>query len=464
MFSSRHYAEAAAPRPGGTDGPSEHDSYWRETEPVEAGPPLAGDLSCDVCIVGGGYTGLWAAHFIKEAEPTASVHILEAGLAGGGASGMNGGFVQMTGGKVLRRLLWYYGREKAAGVYRSVARSSLEIGRFCRQNGIDAQYESPGFLQVATNAKQLARMELQIKRADRAGMGRSFDLLDRAAARERLGSPAVLAAIRTTGALVNPHRLARGLARVVRAQGVELHEQTPVSDVRRVGDGFVVTTPTGTVTARQVVMATNAWQSSFPELSLRQMPVWSYLMVTQPLTADQLGRVAWPGREGMATMGSLGNAARFTSDNRILWTGGPWYYFGKRRTDARFVDNAEAYAGLRASFDRFFPMWSDVRFSHANGGLVSWSHSFIPQFGRTGSGLIYGHGYTGSGIAASHTGGKILRDIALARRTEYTQLAFVTVNQPKFLPGVWGDKGAEFFLWRQKVGDRLPCCCRTGRR
>lgn len=431
------------------------DTYWHETATAEPGEPLDGDVSCDVCIVGAGYTGLWAAHFLKQAEPGMSVMVVEAGAVGGGASGMNAGFVQMTAGKVLRRLLWYYGKEKAGGVYKSVARSVLEIGRFCRQNGIDAQYQNSGILQVATDTKQLARLELQIKRARKAGVA-SFRLLDAQEAQERIGSPTVLGALKVSGALLNPYRLVLGLARVVREQQVPIFEHTPAETVEKVDGKWRVTTPKGTIIADQVVMATNALQGQFPELHPRQMPVWNYLMVTEPLTDAQLARVAWPGGEGVANSLSFSTAARLTPDNRVLWAGGLWYMFGDRDTDARHRHNDDAYAKLEQSFRTFFPQWRDVRFSHANGGLISWSHTFIPQFGRTPSDMVYGHGYTGSGIAASHTGGKILRDLVLRRQTEFTDLAFVTVNQPKFLPGGFGNKGGEFFIWRQRIGDRLP--------
>jgi glycine/D-amino acid oxidase-like deaminating enzyme len=432
-----------------------YEPYWYSTEPTEAGPPLDGDVDCDVCIVGAGFTGLWAAHFLKQAEPSLSVRVLEADFAGAGASGVNAGFVQMTAGKVLRRMLWYYGREKAGGVYKTVARSILEIGRFCRQQGVDADFQNNGILQVATGSKQLARLELQVKRARRAGTA-SFRLLDRAEAQQRIGSPAVLGGLKVSGALVNPFRLARGLVRVVREQGVVLHERTPARTIERADGRWRITTGTGTVTAAEVVVATNALQDTFPELARRQLPVWNYLLVTEPLTDAQLSRVAWPGREGVTNSLSFATAARLTADNRVVWAGGPWYMFGDRDTDPAHRRNDDAYRRLAASFVQFFPEWTDVRFAYGNGGLISWSHSFIPQFGRTGTGLVYGHGYTGSGIAASHTGGKILRDLVLRRDTSFTDLAFVTVNQPKFLPGRFGDLGGRFFIWRQEVGDRLP--------
>ncbi|MEV6815548.1 FAD-binding oxidoreductase [Micromonospora sp. NPDC051296] len=430
--------------------------YWHDTEPVEVGEPLDGDASCDICIVGAGYTGLWAAHFLAEAEPSADIRVLEAEAVGSGASSANGGFVGLTAGKVLRRLLWYYGREKAAGVYRTGARSIIDIGRFCRQYGIDADFAMNGMLQVVTDRKQLARLELQVKRSERTGLRGSFKLLGRDEAQQRIGSEQVLGALRTTGALVNPHRLAQGLARVVREQGVSIHERTPVIEVRKVGNRYRVTTPTGTVTANEVVLATNAWQHSFAQTHTKVMPVWNYLMVTEPLTDAQLARVAWPGREGVSNSLSFAHAARLTADNRVVWSGGRWYYFDQRDTDRGHIRNDAAYRDLRESFVRFFPAWRDVRFSHAFGGPIGWSRTFIPQFGRTGDGLVYGHGYTGNGIAPSHTGGKILRDLVLRRDTEYTELAFVTVNQPKFAKGAMGDKGAHLFIWRQETGDRLP--------
>jgi glycine/D-amino acid oxidase-like deaminating enzyme len=435
--------------------PLRYENYWLTTEPVEPGPPLPGDTSCDVAIVGGGYTGLWAAHFLKEAEPGLDVQILEANYAGAGASGMNAGFVQMTAGKVLRRMLWYYGKEKAGGVYKSVARSILELSRFCKRNGIDAELENNGILQVATDRKQLARIQLQIARANKAGAG-AFELLNAAECQELIGSPAVLGGLKVNGSMLNPHRLVRGLARVVAAQGVSIHEQTPVTTITKSGDKWEITTPHGTVTAGQVVVATNAWQGTFPELYARQYPIWNYLMVTEPLSDKQLAKVKWPGRQGVANSLSFSTAARLTADNRVIWAGGLWYRFGDRETDARHARNDEAFGLLRESFEGFFPQWADVPFEYANGGLISWSHTFIPQFGRTPTGMIYGHGYTGSGIAASHTGGKILRDLVLERKTEYTDLAFVTVNQPKFMPGEWGNKGADYFIWRQRVGDKLP--------
>jgi glycine/D-amino acid oxidase-like deaminating enzyme len=430
--------------------------YWYENDPPQPGPPLDGDVHCDVCIVGAGSTGLWSAHFLAESDPAADIRVLDARHVGAGASGLAGGFLYLAPTKVLRRLLWYYGREKAAGVYKHVARSIVEIGRFCRKYHLAAEYEANGMLQVVTNAKQLARLELQVKRANRSGMGSAFTVLDGPGARELIGSPLVRGGLRTSGAQVNAYKLVRGLAEVVRGQGVKIHEQTPVTEVTRDGDRYRVVTPTGTVHAREVVLATGAWQHAFPEVRSRVMPVWNHVTVTEPLTDEQLSRVAWPGREGVADASSFSLGARLTPDNRVVWTGGRWYYYAGRDTDPAHGVNEAAYRDMRAAFDAFFPAWRDVPFSHAYSGMLDWSRNFIPQFGRTPTGLVYAHGYTGNGLATSHTGGKIVRDLVLRRQTEFSELAFVTVHQTHFFNGRLGDLGVDAFIWRQYLGDKIP--------
>lgn len=196
-----------------------HVVYWHETEPVVPEPPLRENADCDIAIVGGGYTGLWAAHFLKEAEPALDIRVVEAEYAGYGASGRADGFVTPTIGKDIQGLVRIFGTRRSLEASQAVGRSVLEIGRFARRNKIDVEYEANDYLMVATTQAQLHRL-----RADRelAGAIAGRDqppLLSAAQAREVIGSPAVLGAARTGGALVNPFKLARGLARVVKKRG-----------------------------------------------------------------------------------------------------------------------------------------------------------------------------------------------------------------------------------------------------
>jgi glycine/D-amino acid oxidase-like deaminating enzyme len=221
---------------------------------------------------------------------------------------------------------------------------------------------------------------------------------------------------------------------VVRDQGVEFHERTPALELER-GDGRPrVVTPSGKVTAGQVVVATNAYQHTFKPFRGKVLPIWSYAMVTEPLSDEQLARVDWPGREGFEDKRNYITIGRLTADNRVLWAGrrAP-YYFGDDM-DLRHMRNPYVHGELRESFERFFPAWKDVRFTHAYGGCVAITTSFLPLFGRLEGGIVYGYGYCGHGVAPSHTGGKALRDLVLGRNTPYTNLVFVNGKERSFPP------------------------------
>ena len=266
-----------------------HAIYWRDTEAVEPGPPLRGEASCDVCLVGGGYTAMWTANFIKQTEPSLEVHIVEAEYAGAGASGHNDGFATPTIGHNLSGLVKRFGHE-------AVGRSILEIGRFCRKEGVDAEIEQNGMYFVATNPGQLHRLHRDVELASE--LGASLTVLDREQVQERIGSPALLAAVNQGGAVINPHKLARGLARVIREKGVVIHEQTPAVAVGRAGERHVVSTPHGRVVARKLVLATNAYQHRLDGFRDQVKPVWSYAMVSDPVPERWLEELPWSGREG----------------------------------------------------------------------------------------------------------------------------------------------------------------------
>lgn len=409
-----------------------HEVYWRETETVEPGPPLTGDLRCDVAIIGGGYTGLWTAHQLKLAEPTLDVQIIESDYAGSGASGHGDGFVTPTIGHSLEAFTRAFGTERARVAYSVVGRSILELQRFCRKHSIDAQLEPTGYFQVATNSAQLRRLEHDLELIDRLGANSYLELLSRSAMRERLSSPAIHGAFKVGGALVNPHRLVRGLSRVVRGQGVPVHEHTPALAMSRNGSRHVVHTPSGTLTADKVLLATNAYQHQFVPFRRKIKPFWSYLAITEPLTDDQLARVTWPGREGFVEARNLIVFGRLTAQNRLLVGGGPAPYFYGRNMNPHHMRNPASITLLRETLTRYFPMWHELRFTHAYGGCIDMTDNLVPHLGTLGDGIFYGHGYCGNGIAFTHTAGKVLRDLILERDTTYSNLLFVNGREPVF--------------------------------
>jgi hypothetical protein len=177
-----------------------YEPYWWETAPAVPGPPLTADVRCDVAIVGAGFTGLWTAHQLKLARPELDVQVIEAEHAGAGASGHADGFITPTIGHSLSALIGRFGADQAKVAYSVAARSILEIGRFCRKYGVDAELDPNGYLQVASTPEQLRWLERDIELADRLGAAGSVKLMDREEARSRIDSPAIHGAIKSTRA------------------------------------------------------------------------------------------------------------------------------------------------------------------------------------------------------------------------------------------------------------------------
>ncbi|WP_051773439.1 NAD(P)/FAD-dependent oxidoreductase [Saccharothrix sp. NRRL B-16314] len=437
--------------------PVKHEIYWRETEPVVPGPPLREDVRCDVAIIGGGYTGMWTAFFLKQAEPSLEIHILEAEFAGAGGSGHNDGFMTPTIGHSLGALIHRFGPERAKLAYSVVGKSMLELRRFCSKYNVDAGFEPTGYFQVASNRHQMRLLERDIDLVHSLGGSGTIELLDAAQARERIDSPAIHGAFKVGGALINPHRLSRGLYRVVTEMGVHVHESTRVTAMRETGGEHVLTTPHARVTAPNVLLATNAYQHQFAAFRHKVVPVWSYAAVTQPLTDAQLKMVHWPEREGFVEAGNFIVFGRLTTDNRLLFGGGRATYHYKRDMDeGKHIANAKATMTLRRVLARYFPQWRDVPFSHAYGGCVAITREMVPHVGSMGNGVFYAHGYCGNGISVTHTAGKSLRDLILRRDTAYSNLLFVNGAEKGFPPEPVSYLGSKAVTSLLAVQDRFP--------
>lgn len=414
-----------------------HVVYWHDTEPVALRPPLRGRVDCDVCIVGGGFTGLWTAYFLKQAEPALDIRVVEARHSGFGASGRADGFVTPTVGKDIQALVDNFGAERALDASRAVGRSILEIGRFLRRHRIDAEFEVNDYLMVATTPAQVRRLERDAALAARLGAPPS-EILSARQAQAVVGSPALTAAQRVGGALVNPFKLVRGLARTVEEMGVTVYDDSPCLRVTP-GVRPEVVTAGGRVLADKVVLATNVHMDAFPPFRRRVVPIWTHAMVSEPLTDEQLARVGWDGREGLVEAKSLLTCARLTRDNRVMFAGGPVpYYFG-RDTRQRNMNRPGVYRRIHQEFLRFFPMWDDVVFPYAYGGVADVVRDYAPHFGAlAGGSVMYGYGYCGNGIAATHTGGQVLRDLTLGKQTDLTRLLLVDAGDrrppPAFPP------------------------------
>lgn len=405
--------------------------------------------------MGGGFTGLWTAYELKAAEPSLDVVMLEAAEVGYGASGRNGGFAMTLLDMSLAHLVANQGEANAKAAHEAVAASVDAIGRACVEHGIDCDYHKGGLLVVATNPAQERRVDRDLEAASRLGLA-GFEALTGEEVRARVRSPTYRRGYwEEACAVLHPAKLARGLARVLRDAGVRLHEGSPVRDLERRGDGVLVRTDAGEVAADQAVVATNAWAAQLPAFRRKVVPLYTYVLLTEPLSDAQWREVGWEGREGIEDKRNYVHYYRVTRDGRILWGGGDGIIHRDLRIRPARDRSDEVLPALEATFRETFPQLRDVEISHHWGGPVGITAPFVPYFGTLEGGRVhYGHGYNGHGVAPTHTGGCILADRVLGRDRGYQSLPFVDGREPAFPPSSLTYLGAALSRWSLRRQDR----------
>ncbi|MGD9959801.1 NAD(P)/FAD-dependent oxidoreductase [Nocardioides sp.] len=414
---------------------TEASVYWLD-DPArpEQLPSLGGDLSADLVVVGGGYTGLWTALRSVERYPGSSVVVLDAGSCGDQASGRNGGFVSASlthgfGNGITRwpselELLDRLGADNLAA-----------IGATIERYGIDCHWETTGELDVALAPHQLA--ELAEVAQSMRDHGHQVELLDQEQTRRLVDSPAYVGGLldRTGTALVEPARLAWGLRRACLEQGVMIHEASPVTRLESSGGAVVVHTAHGSVRAGRVALATNAFPPLLRRLKLMTVPVYDYVLMTEPLTTEQLASIGWSGREGVGDSANQFHYYRLTLDNRILWGGyDAVYYFGSQISRAR-EQAMTTHQLLAQQFFETFPQLEGLRFSHRWGGVIDTCTRFTAFFGTAHQGRVaYATGYTGLGVGATRFGADVMLDLLHGEDTERTRSQMVQEKPLPFPP------------------------------
>ena len=288
---------------------------------------------------------------------------------------------------------------------------------------------------VATNPGQLSRVDADFAAAEDLGLA-GFSRLSRAETRAEVDSPPYHGALREEHCgVVHPAKLARGLATVVEGMGATIFETTDVTGIEEAGDRIRLTVPGGSLVADQVVLATNAWAAHTKWFRSKVVPLYTYVVLTEPLTDEQWSDVGWASRCGIEDKRNFVHYYRRTDDGRILWGGSDGVIHYGKGIAPRFDRDDGVFSRLRSTFARTFPQLSGVRFTHHWGGPVGITVSFLPLFGSLIPGrLHYGVAYNGHGVAPTHTGGKILRDRVLGTRSELTELCFVDAHESKFPP------------------------------
>ncbi len=412
-------------------------SFWWDSLPDElAGPvrsPLDGSTRADVAIVGGGYTGLWTAYYLATADPGLRVVVLEASTAGFGASGRNGGWASALFPTSLESVARASSREAADAMQRAMFDTVDEVGRVARTEAIDCHFRKGGTISLARTAVQLERARDEVAGSRRWGFGPEHHaLLSADEARERLGATDVLGATYSPHcARIHPARLVRGLATVVERLGVTLHEGTRV---RAIEPG-VVRTDRGDVRAERIVRATEAWTSQLPGSQRDIAPVYSLVLATEPLPPSFWDEVGLRAGETFADHRHLIIYGQRTADDRLVFGGrGAPYHLGSR-IRPEYDRDPKVYDELWRVLRDLFPAIAGHAVTHRWGGPLAIPRDWFPSVGLDpATGLGWGGGYVGDGVASSNLAGRTLADLVLGQSTERTSLPWVNHRSPRWEP------------------------------
>jgi glycine/D-amino acid oxidase-like deaminating enzyme len=410
-------------------------SYWLDSpDRPEPAPPLEGDTTADLAVVGAGYTGLWTALLAKEADPARDVLVLESRTAGWAASGRNGGFCAASLTHGLDNGLARFPDEMAA-LDRLGAENLDAIEKAIADHGIDCRFERTGELEVATAAHQIHWLREGVQAARQ--LGHRADLLDRDAIRAEVDSPTYVGGAwhRDRVALVDPARLAWGLRAACLRLGVRLAEGTAVTAIGRDGAGVRLRTERGAVRAARAALATNAFPGLLRRMRPYTVPVYDYVLVTEPLTAERLASIGWRNRQGIGDVTNQFHYYRLTADNRILWGGYDAIYHWRNGLRDDLDQRPATFEKLARHFFATFPQLEGVRFTHSWGGAIDTSTRFFAfQRGALGGRVAYSIGYTGLGVGASRFGARVMLDLLDGRDSEPLRLRAVRSRPLPFPP------------------------------
>ncbi len=405
-------------------------------------PRLNGSVTCDLLVVGAGYTGLWAALHAAQRNPDQRIVLIDAHRVGWAASGRNGGFVDasLTHGLENGKSRWPNEIDKlnAMGL-ENLDGMQADIDRL----GLDVEWQRNGMLSVATEPHQVDWLQ----EAARDGEGRLLDLRE---IRDEVHSPTYLAGLfdPRTCAIVHPAKLAFELARACSEAGVRIYENTNAKSLDTAGATMRVDTGDAIITTRRVVLATNVFRSLLRRNRLHTVPVYDYVLATEPLSDTQLDRIGWRGRQGIGDCANQFHYYRLSMDNRIVWGGyDAVYYFG-RKVNAAYEDRPATYRRLAAHFFITFPQLGDVRFSHRWAGAVDTNTRFCAHWGLARDGRVaYVNGFTGLGVGAARFAADVCLDLLDGKDTPRTELEMVRRRPMPFPPEPLASIGIQATRW-----------------
>lgn len=418
-------------------------SYWLETcdDDLTPRPSLDGSIDVDVAILGAGYTGLWTALELLRREPGLRIAVVEREIAGFGASGRNGAWCAPDLNISLPALARRFGTAAAQATQAATYEAVDEVGRACAEAGIDAGWHRGGAIHLARGPQQLQELEQSYETYVRFGFGERYRLLSGAETGERIRVEGALAALATPDcAVIHPGRLVRGLARAVERAGATIYERTRVvrfepARLNTGGSGPILHTARGDVRARTVVLAGEAYLSELQPLRRALIPVYSLIVLTEPLSDAQWSQIGWAGRECVSSFRLSIDYLSRTEDGRILFGGrGAPYHLGSA-IRPEHDHHRPTHEMLQRMVRAWFPILRDVRFTHAWGGPLGMPRDWMPTFvydPRTG--VASARGYIGHGVSTANLAGRTLADLITERRSALTELPMVNHRSPDWEP------------------------------
>lgn len=399
-------------------------SFWLATYGAYTpNPPVQGDLDVDVAIIGGGFTGLSTAYHLRKYEPSMQVVVLEAEVIGYGASGRNGGFSMTLFGLEPAVTKTLFGHQRTVEAHRYMERAVDYVDELVREHHIQSDYWFPGFIRAATTPGYVKRIQHDLEILTSMGIS-GLEWWEADKVRSEVDSPLFLGGWwEPRCGLLDPAKQARELKRVAQEFGVQVYEETPVTEIQR-GAKFTLQTPGGRVHADKIVFATNAYSHLIPQLRSRQVPAFTHMVVTERLTPKQLDPIGWKNRQGIEDARNLVHYFRLTADNRLAMGGSDVSLaYGK---DMQRDLNAQTFADLERDVVRLFPSLAGVQFTHRWGGPVSVPVDMAPAIGVIGDArAVYSLGCVGHGVSMTHLNGWTVADLLLERQSDLTATWFV---------------------------------------
>ena len=433
--------------------------FWLEEalahDPGEPCPPLGGRAAVDVAIVGGGFAGMWTALELATREPGLRIAVLEAETVGGGASGRNGGFVSSSWHD-LPAICGLFGRDEGLRYALALADEVAGIGRWCREHGIDAWFHHEGMLGVRTGRWQegfVGRETVELLREH--GVADRVRPLSGEACRRYADSPRFIdGAFVPDTATVQPARLARGLRRVALARGVRIFERTRARRLERDGGRALLRTERGSLRAEQVVLTLGAWAAAWRPFRRAFGVIADHMVVTEPIP-DLLAEIGWTSHVGVADGRELLYYLRRTDDGRIAIGGGSASVLSDGRIGRRATADARVAEVSARGLLWLFPQLEGVRFTHAWGGPIDHTASFLPFFRTLPPGNVHaGLGFSGHGLVQTRLGGRILASLTLGADDEWSSMPVVGRGIGTVPPEPLRYPIVRAAVWALRTGDR----------